>query len=348
MLLMMAFAWMRVKPLFYKTLTPSPMIALKKPVSCLAWLCFWLSFALPLHADPDQALAERPTVTLYMTVDWEGWSLEEENLQAMRDFRVRHPHIPMLHLLNPVYAMRPGMDMPELTQRTRSTFLPGDGEGLHLHGWRTLVEACGLPYRSEPAFSEAEGACSQEDCGYNVSLESAYSESELHTLVACSSEQLMQQGFRRSTHFRAGGWQLGPKLADALQANGFSWDSSRIDPRLLLGRWHADSALIKLLETLHPDATALEQPRKIRPGLMQYPNNAALADYTSASDLLAIFQALAERAQKERKEMIMVLGFHQETADHYLPRLDEAIRLMTQEAAMLNVEVRWAAYPEQE
>jgi hypothetical protein len=275
-------------------------------------------------------------------------SVEEENLQAMRDFRVRHPHIPMLHLLNPVYAMRPGVVMPELTQRIRSTFLPSDGEGLHLHGWRTLVEGCGLPYRSEPAFSEAEGACSQDDCGYNVSLESAYSESELRTLVACSSEQLMQQGFRRPTHFRAGGWQLGPKLAKALRANRFRWDSSRIDPALLLGRWHADSALIKLLETLHPDATVLEQPRTLRPGLMQYPNNAALADYTSASDLLMIFKALAERAQKERKEMVMVIGFHQETADHYLPRLEEAIRLMTQEAAMLNVDVRWAGYPEQE
>jgi hypothetical protein len=206
------------------------------------------------------------------------------------------------------------------------------------------LEACGLPYRSEPAFSETEGACSQDDCGYNVSLESAYSESELRTLVACSSEQLMQQGFRRPTHFRAGGWQLGPKLADALQANGFSWDSSRIDTSLLLGRWHADSALIKLLETLHPDAGALEQPRKIRPGLMQYPNNAALADYTSASDLLAIFQALAEKAQTERKEMVMVLGFHQETADHYLPRLDEAIRLIVQEAADKQVHIRWASY----
>jgi hypothetical protein len=324
------------------------MIALKKPAVYLAWLCFSLSFSLPIHADPDATPTERPTVTLYMTVDWEGWSLEEENLQAMRDFRVRHPHIPMLHLLNPVYPLRPGMGMQQVTDHVRSTFLPGDGEGLHLHGWRSLVEACELPYRSEPAFSETEGACSQEDCGYNVSLESAYSEPELRTLVACSADQLVQQGFRRPTHFRAGGWQLGPKLADALQANRFRWDSSRIDPHLLLGRWHADSALIKLLETLHPDATALEQPRTIRPGLMQYPNNAALADYTSASDLLMIFKALAERAQKERKEMVMVLGFHQETADHYLPRLDEAIRLMTQEAGVLDIDIRWAAYPEQE
>lgn len=320
------------------------MIKLKKPASCLAWLCFSLYFALPLHAEPDPPPTGRPTVTLYMTVDWEGWSLEEENLQAMQDFRVRHPHIPMLHLLNPVYAMRAGMDMAQVTQRIRSTFLPGDGEGLHLHGWRTLVEACGLGYRSEPAFSEAEGACSQDDCGYNVSLELAYSESELRTLMACSSEQLVQQGFRRPTHFRAGGWQLGPKLAHALQANGFRWDSSRIDPALLLGRWHADSALIAMLRTLHPNATALEQPRTLRPGLLQYPNNAALADYTSASDLLAIFKALAEKAHAERKEMVMVLGFHQETADHYLPRLDEAIRLIVQEAAGKQVGIRWASY----
>lgn len=338
----MTFAWKRVKPLFYKTLTLSPMIALKKLARYLACLSLLLGLASPSHA--DFVATERPSVTLYMTVDWEGWSLEEDNLQAMRDFRIRHPHIPMLHLLNPVYVLRSGVEAAKITDRIRATFLPGDGEGLHLHGWRTLVEACGLPYRSEPAFSEAEGACSAEDCGYNVSLESAYAEPELRKLVACSADQLVLQGFKRPTHFRAGGWQLGPKLANALQANGFLWDSSRIDPRLLLGRWHADSALIQLLQGLHPDATALDQPRELLPGLKQYPNNASLADYTSASDLLAIFRSLVEKARVERKEMVMVLGFHQETADHYLPRLEEAIHQIVQEAAAIDIDVRWAGF----
>lgn len=310
---------------------------MKKP----AWLVVFLAFvmvALPANAET------RRSITLYMTVDWEGWSLEEENLQAMRDFRVRYPHIPMLHLLNPVYFLRPGSNTAEMAEKMRATFLPADGQGLHLHGWRSLVEACEVTYRDQPAFSGTEGSCSTDDCGYNVSLELAYSETDLKRLVACSADKLVQQGFDRPRHFRAGGWQLGPKLALALQENGFNWDSSRIDASLLLGRWHPESGLISLLKTLHPDATRMDQPRELLSDLMQYPNNAALADYTTATELHGIFKRLVEKAQLEGKDMAMVLGFHQETADHYLPRLDEAIRLIEQEAVKKGVDIVWASY----
>lgn len=314
------------------------MIALKKPA---AWLCT-LALCLvtmatlpmaPLHAEP------RPVLTLYMTVDWEGWSLDAENLQAMRDFRVRHPHIPMLHLLNPVYFLRPGADGKAMAEKMRSTLLPADGQGLHLHGWQSLVEACGVAYQGQPAFGAGEAACTQADCGYDVSLELAYGEAELTRLLACSSEHLVQQGFDRPVHFRAGGWQLGPRLASALQANGFVWDSSRIDYNLLLGRWAPDSALVGMLKTLHPQASPLDQPRELLPGLMQYPNNAALADYTSANDLLQLFQRLVEQ-----QKTVMVLGFHQETAEHYLPRLEEGIWLIEQEAAKRDMKLVWASY----
>lgn len=315
------------------------MIALKKPACYLTCLCLSLCLVLPSHADPSPAVTERPNITLYMTVDWEGWTLDAENLQAMRDFRVRHPHIPMLHLLNPAYWQRPGADAAAIAEQMRSTFLPQDGQGLHLHGWRTLVEACGVAYRSQPAFGAGEAVCTEQDCGYDVSLELAYSEAELKQLLACGNAQLAQQGFDRPVHFRAGGWQLGPKLASALQANGFVWDSSRIDYNLLLGRWSPDSALVSLLKTLHPQATPLDQPRELASGLMQYPNNAALADYTSVDDLLRIFHDLVTQ-----QKAVMVLGFHQETADHYLPRLEEAIKRIEQAAASQGVEIRWARY----
>ena len=315
------------------------MIALKKPVAWLLALALALCLgALLLPMAPLHA-ATRPVVTLYMTVDWEGWSLDAENLQAMRDFRVRYPHIPMLHLLNPAYWQRPGADAAIIAEQMRSTFLPQDGQGLHLHGWRSLVEACGVAYRSQPAFGAGDAVCTEQDCGYDVSLELAYSESALQQLLTCSSERLVQQGFDRPVHFRAGGWQLGPKLASALQTNGFVWDSSRIDYNLLLGRWAPDSALVDLLKTLHPEASPLDQPRELLPGLMQYPNNAALADYTSADELLQIFQRLVEQ-----QKTVMVLGFHQETADHYLPRLEEAIKRIEQAAASRGVEIRWASY----
>jgi len=296
---------------------------------CLLAL-LWLLPAVPA------ASAEETSITVYLTVDWEGWSLDEENLQAMRDFRARHPQIPMLHLLNPVYYLRPGADAQTITALIRSTLLPIDTVGLHLHGWKTLLQSCQLPYRTTPSFADTDETCPGKECGYTVSLEFAYSAAELEALVACSSDLLAGQGFNRPRHFRAGGWQLGPKLASALQQNGFTWDSSRLDADLLLPKWSEDSGLVQLLRQLHTDASIFDQPRQLLPGLMQFPNNAGLMDYTSTEQLLDIFRQLLDA-----KKPVMVTGFHQETAFVYLDNLEDAIRQMQRIAANRGVILEW-------
>lgn len=279
------------------------------------------------------------SITVYLTVDWEGWSLDEENLQAMRDFRARHPQIPMLHLLNPVYYLRPGADAQAITALIRSTLLPIDTVGLHLHGWKTLLLACQLPYRTAPSFANTDETCPGKECGYTVSLEFAYSAAELEALVACSSDLLAGQGFNRPRHFRAGGWQLGPKLTSALQQNGFTWDSSRLDADLLLPKWTEDSGLVQLVRQLHADASIFDQPRELLPDLMQFPNNAGLMDYTSTEQLLDIFRQLLDA-----KKPVMVTGFHQETAFVYLDNLEDAIRGMQTMAAERGIRLEWGRY----
>lgn len=285
------------------------------------------------------ARAETPTLTVHVTVDWEGWSLDEENLDAMRDFRRRFPHIPLLQLMNPVYFIRPGADAAAIRAGIERTLLPSDTLGLHLHAWKTLMLHCRLPYRSEPSFAAADETCRGKECGYTVSLELAYSEKELTQLVACGSQILLDQGYPQPRHFRAGGWQQGPKLAAALAHNGFVYDSSRIAAAILAPRWGADSAMVRLVQSLHPDAGPLDQPYPLAPGLTEYPNNGGLADYTSTEDIMTIFrQLLAAR------KSVMVLGFHQETAFDFLDRLSAAIPLMEQEARTAGVSLRWADY----
>lgn len=283
--------------------------------------------------------ATEKKITVYLTVDWEGWSLDEENLDAIKHFRIKHPNIPMLHLLNPVYFLRPEADKAKITEQIRSTFRQIDTQGLHLHGWKSLVQRCEVPYKSAPSFARADEECQGKECGYSVSLELAYSETELTQLVRCSSALLLEQGFDRPRHFRAGGWQFGPKLATALQNNGFNWDSSRTDPSLLIPGWDAQSALVEMLRQLHPDASIFDQPVELLPGLLQYPNNASLMDYTSTEQLLAIFKALIAA-----KKPVMVTGFHQETAFIYLDNLEEAILLMEQAAESADIQLEWGRY----
>lgn len=302
----------------------------------------WLA-ALLLWALPTASAAEadsQPAITLYVTVDWEGWSLDEENLDAMRQFRSKHPQIPMLHLLNPAYFVKPGANPAAAAQKIRSTMLPGDDHGLHLHGWKSLVERCELPYKSAPSYAGTPEECSGDtDCGYTVSLEYAYSEHELTILIGCSVDLLVQQGFQWPKSFRAGGWQFGPKLAGAIHKNGFALDSSRTVPQLIAHSWHEESELVRMVKTLHGDSSILDQPFELLPGLLELPNNASLADYTRTDELVEIFRTLVAN-----NKSVMVLGFHQESAFNYLDRLADAIPLMQQIADETGVRLRWAQF----
>jgi hypothetical protein len=276
------------------------------------------------------------SMQLWVTVDWEGLSLEEDNLQAMRAFREKYPYIPLLHLVNPAYFIQPGVNRAQIGSYIRSTFLQQDTVGLHLHPLRSLVEYCGVAFQKSPAVAESKDDCAETSCGYSVSLEYAYTQLELTQLVSCSSELLMSNGFQRPRHFRAGAWQLGPKLQAALEANRFVWDSSYIDANLLTTHWHKDSNMVRLLKELHPQSTSLEQPFALSVELMEYPDNAALADYTSAKQLLQLFEQLLN-AQRP----VMVLGFHQETAADFLIQLERAIPHIEKLAKQKNTRIEW-------
>ncbi|HYD33080.1 MAG TPA: hypothetical protein VEA39_00800, partial [Methylophilaceae bacterium] len=300
------------------------MHAWKLILCVIALLCPQLVWA---HDNQQQR-----SITLYVTVDWEGWSLDEENLDAMRQFRRKHPEIPMLHLLNPVYFVRSDINAADAAQKIQSTLLPGDAHGLHLHGWKSLVERCELPYRSEPSFGGVNEECVAGDCGYTVSLEYAYSEHELTILVGCSVDLMVQHGFEWPKRFRSGGWQFGPKLANAILKNGFVMDSSRTAPLLVAKRWDESSNLVKMVRSLHADGSILDQPFELLPGLMELPNNASLADYTRTEELVEIFRTLIANNKN-----VMVLGFHQESAFNYLDRLADAIPLMQEIANQAGV-----------
>jgi hypothetical protein len=299
------------------------------------WLAAILCFCcLAAQAEEVPILARQ--IRIMVTVDWEGWSLEDENLEAMRQFRQKYPHIPMVQFLNPVYAIK----FADTSPKIMSTLQQGDVHGLHIHAWKTLVEACQIPYQSSPAFDDDAKHCQIGLCGYSVSLEHAYEEEALTKLVTCSANMLVEQGFERPVTFRAGGWQLGPKLARALKTNGFTMDSSRMSATHLHERWGKDSRMVAMVSQLHPDAHVLESPYELLPGLMEYPNNASLADYTRTGQFVGMFRQLLGQ-----KDPLMVLGFHQETAVDYLQRLEDAILQMEAIAKQNAIDILWVAHP---
>lgn len=291
---------------------------------CLLWL-----MSVPVQA--------QSIFKVLVTVDWEGYSLEAENIAQMQSFRQQHPNIPMVQLLNPAYFVREQVNHSQVQQVIQSTLLPNDVQGLHLHAWKSLLNHCHVPFKQRPSFApESEQCKPNKDCGYTVSLELAYSKKDISRLLACSQRVMVANGFDKPIYFRAGGWQGGPKLMAALIENEFIWDSSTIAAELLTTRWHANSPLIQTLTKLHPEATSLDQPYSIDAQLMEYPNNAALADYTTTDQIIALFKDLLDHERE-----VMVLGFHQETAVDYLPRLDAAISKMQAIANTRGVDLQW-------
>jgi hypothetical protein len=302
---------------------------------CTLMLCFALALVSCKLVVPVEAPQK---MLIYVTVDWEGKSLNEEDIKAMQNFRQQFPHIPMLQLMNAAYFVRGHSDNERLTQIIKSTFLPTDTQGLHVHAWRTLTDYCGIEYQHGYSVANIDENCQTGDCGYTVSLEYAYTQAELTKLIACSDNILIDNGFNKSVHFRAGAWQLGPKLIAALEANDFIWDSSKIDSNLLMTRWHEDSGMVKMLRALHPNSTPLDQPYPLSKKLMEYPNNAALADYTSTKQIVTLFENLMAANKR-----VMVLGFHQETAAEFLGYLENAIPQMEAIAKAQNHQIDWVS-----
>ena len=309
------------------------------PYFKLLSLCLMASVCFFANLNSYAETNAKPTIKIFVTVDWEGWSLDEENIEVMQAFRKQYPHIPMMQLLNPVYLLRPSADTKVEAEKIRSTFLPSDSMGLHVHGWKSLLNACEVPFQNAPSFTAQSDVCEAGDCGYAVSLEYAYSAQDLTKLIACSSNLLVAQGFARPRYFRAGGWQLGPKLASALEANQFVFDSSRTDANLLTTKWAENSGLVQMVKALHPEASVLDEPYQLTASVMEYPNNGSLADYTDTQQLLTIFKTLISHNKR-----VLVLGFHQETAFSYLKHLQDAIPLYEEIAREQGITIDWVSH----
>ncbi|PPC97286.1 MAG: hypothetical protein CTY32_02260 [Methylotenera sp.] len=309
------------------------------PYFKLLSLCLMASVCFFANLNSYAETNAKPTIKIFVTVDWEGWSLDEENIEVMQAFRKQYPHIPMMQLLNPVYLLRPSADTKVEAEKIRSTFLPSDSMGLHVHGWKSLLDACEVPFQNAPSFTAQTDVCEAGDCGYAVSLEYAYSAQDLTKLIACSANLLVAQGFARPRYFRAGGWQLGPKLASALEANQFVFDSSRTDANLLTTKWAESSGLVQMVKALHPEASVLDQPYQLTASVMEYPNNGSLADYTDTQQLLTIFKTLISHDKR-----VLVLGFHQETAFSYLKHLQDAIPLYEEIAREQGITIDWVSH----
>ncbi|WP_163835393.1 polysaccharide deacetylase family protein [Spartinivicinus ruber] len=309
-------------------------------------------FFLLLFATLWNTVSAQGKVIAIVSVDWEGRTLETENLQAMQAFREDYPHVGLLQFLNTAYYTKPNANHQAITQAIRSVLKPNDEHGLHIHAWRSLVEAAGVNFRTEPNWSypgpiTLNNCHLTGDCGHNVPI-SAYTYYELRDLIQFSSLTLLNAGFDYPISFRAGGWMAAPHVINALSAEGFQFDSSAAAPILLKGRRWSDR-LYNWLNELWGNINTVSQPYFIGPSeapLWELPDNGILADYITGKEMLTVLKRNVKKwRQNPDKNVYISIGFHQESASKYINRIRDAVDLFEAYTTANNIPFEWAKLP---
>lgn len=291
--------------------------------------------------------AAQGSIHVMVSVDWEGRSLEPRNLRAMSEFRRDYPQVNLLQYLNPAYFFKPGVDVHETRDAIWSVLRDGDEHGLHLHGWKRFIEACGIEYQSSPHFEGYEPYSCSDDCGHGVPI-AVYSVDELRRMIDYSQRVHAWAGFDRAVDFRTGGWVSTENVQEALAAEGFKTDSSAVPPHLVN---HANPSrpLWRWVGGLWRDVQTHDQPWQMHTRfgeLVQIPDNGALADYVTGDDMFQTFLDNVRLWEQDPSgDVYVMIGFHQETADSYIDRVRRAIDLIEAYAARHDLPLVHQSYP---
>lgn len=289
-----------------------------------------------------------PTLTICITVDWEGQDLSNANLSAMENFRLAFPNLPLTHFICPAYFTRGGAAGPIAAQILRP-IQPIDEIGLHVHGWKTLVEGAGVAFIREPTWYEDDGdgpevpyGHDEEDIGHGVPL-GLYARDDLVTIFAFANNLLTANHIAPATpvSFRCGGWMAANRVQEAIASS----PTMRIDSSATDGPYFQQindllqdfgCTLGEMIPILYGPAavaappqyanthmfaqigtwvTATTQPFVVptpQGPVFQATDNGVLADYLSGQMIYQRFVDAWNNAAHH--DTVLVVGFHQESA----------------------------------
>jgi hypothetical protein len=291
----------------------------------------------------DDYTRKKGRLQLVVTVDWEGRDLREDNLLAMQQLHARFPQVKVVHFLNAGYYTKQGANRVDVTARINRAIQPGDEKALHIHGWKRLFEASGLAFRASPTFwgtsLDAHGRECIDDCGHEVPI-SLYTSEELRKVVKFSLDTLEGNGLGRAKSFRCGGWMAKTSVRDAIAAEGLRYEHSAVPTDFLKPKL-GTMPIYAWLSELWQGTTNVSQPYALATStttLTEVPDNGALADYVSTQQMVDTFEANKTAFLKDRsKNVVVSVGFHEETAATYLPQLEAALQRMYDEAKAENI-----------
>ncbi|MEO8699411.1 MAG: hypothetical protein ABI867_05180 [Kofleriaceae bacterium] len=261
-----------------------------------------------------------------LTVDWEGAYFSPDGLDALDDFRRETAGVPITHFVSSAYFTKPRPDSTTVVSLS-TAIRTSDELAVHLHAWKSLVQASGIEPKLSPSFLTGTDTLLEfdGDAGFDTDLD-VYEVPELRALLRTSARLLETIRTPVSRTFRAGGYLGTPKMLQAVYEEGFVVDSSATDRKLL--EEQQDGVLPQRIEELWPKVEPMTQPFAVDVvggQLLEMPI-AGIADYVSVEELVGMFESAYAQLQAEPgRDVFVVLGFHQETAHEFANRIVEAL-----------------------
>jgi len=183
-----------------------------------------------------------------ISVDWEG-----EHFKNLHDLAHLRKSIgvdtPVTHFICPSYFT---IKDKQAVKKIESILQPVDEIGLHIHCYKSLIEAAEVEFRTQPNYYheplEVLSGVKQlmgingKVSGRGVPL-SAYNYNEIQKIVRFSKKLLIEKlGFEDINSFRAGGWIATDEIFNIITNEGFEIDSSAVPPEILSNGYTKESS----------------------------------------------------------------------------------------------------------
>jgi hypothetical protein len=170
----------------------------------------------------------------------------------------------------------------------------GDEIGVHIHPWCNFVQTVLSQCRATPSSVDPQG----DATGYTT-IFAAYTVDEQTQLLQGASDLLEANGLGRPTSFRAGGWTADLGTIQAVQAAGYTVESSALPASTIqqawagyvLASWNAAN-WAGITETSQPYFPSTTNLVSDTPGpdmlVLEVPDNGCLVDYMTSAQMIDV------------------------------------------------------------
>ena len=284
---------------------------------------------------------KRPVVYVTMVSHFDRpWTMEANDLAALRNLTKNHPQMRWTHLYNPVAYTTPTplrKKMEDYVKESRDEY--GAEIGVHLHMYRTFVESAGVKYRTRPSVSAQQARGSSDPSGYSVPM-SAYNGDEISGMLDFTLAKFKDQGLGVPRTFCAGFYTTNLELQKRIAAGGYTASAAAFPPGREIGAqyapsWHELSgwdASITIRSAPYRISQKSILPTSTEPFLQAYdgkplveiPQNSKIDWMVSANDMKRIIGLHVEKA-KAGEPTAVCLAIHEGSAHEHFNKYDEVL-----------------------